>query len=54
MGKEGNAQKVVRDIWPRTRMGFSAEEKVRILFKSLPSVRKSHPNPCRVVSFELP
>jgi len=50
MGKEGNAEKVVRDIRRRTRRRFSAEEKVRILFKGSPSVRNSHPNPCRAVT----
>ncbi len=35
MGKEGNAEKVVRDIRRRTRRRFSAEEKVRIVLEGL-------------------
>jgi transposase len=35
MGKEGNAEKVVRDIRRLTRRRFSAEEKVRIVLEGL-------------------
>ena len=35
MGKEGNAEKVMRDIRRRTRRRFSAEEKVRIVIEGL-------------------
>ena len=35
MGKEGNAEQVVRDIRRRTRRRFSAEEKIRIVLEGL-------------------